>query len=133
MIFLACTLLTAFALVYTLYVRPEHLPVEPEIEPELEYFNDKKKVIYENLRDLNLEYRMGKLSDNDYAQLKAGFQLELARLMKQMDDYAARRAFQVSAKPSAPPGTCARCGHMNPPENQFCGRCGARLSPTVSA
>lgn len=132
MIFLACALLTGFALTYTLYVRPEHLPAEPPAEPELEYLNEKKKVIYDNLRDLNLEYRMGKLSDADYGQLKAHFQVELARVMKEMDDYAAKRAFQAPSKPLPPPDTCARCGHANPASNQFCGRCGARLSSTVS-
>ena len=132
MVFLTCALLTAFALIYTLYVRPEHLPAEPQTEPELEFFNEKKKVIYDNLRDLNLEYRMGKLSDADYAQLKAHFQLELARLMKEMDDYAAKRAFEAPAEPSLLPGTCARCGQANPATNQFCGRCGAGLNATVS-
>lgn len=132
MIFLICALLTAGALIYSLYVRPEHLPPDPVAEPDLEYLYEKKKVVYENLRDLNLEYRMGKLSDADYAQLKAHFQAELAGVLKETDAYLARRAFTPSSEQRPEPGICARCGHANPPPNRFCGRCGAPLASTVS-
>ena len=132
MIFLICALLTAGALIYTLYVRPEHLPPEPVTEPDLEYLNEKKKVVYENLRDLNLEYRMGKLSDADYAQLKSHFQAELAGVLKETDAYTARRAFAPPAEKRPEPGICARCGRANPPANRFCGQCGAPLASTVS-
>lgn len=137
MVFLACSLLTAAALIYTLYVRPEHLPQEPATEPELDYLNEKKKVVYENLRDLNLEYRMEKLSDADYAQLKAHFQRELAAVMKEMDVYAAGRAFAAATESPSDvrtpaESTCARCGRVNPACNRFCGECGAPLASSVS-
>lgn len=132
MIFFACAILTAAALIFTLYVRPEHLPAEPLTEPEMEYLAEKKKVVYENLRDLHLEYRMGKLSETDYAQLKAHFQAELAGVMRDMDAQAARRDLTKPAgAPSA--GTCPHCAGQNPADHRFCGHCGAPLTPSASS
>ena len=35
-----------------------------------QYLDDRKAQIYENLRDLQFEYRVGKLSDEDYQSTK---------------------------------------------------------------
>ena len=35
-----------------------------------QHLDERKAAIYENLRDLQFEYRVGKLSDADYAQTK---------------------------------------------------------------
>ena len=44
----------------------------------LNYLQERKEVIYENMRDLNFEYRAGKLSDEDYNSLKASMEEEAA-------------------------------------------------------
>ena len=63
-------LLTVAALFYTLFVRDKDLPEAPPVSP-VEHLEQKKASVYENLRDLNFEYRVGKLSDADYAALTA--------------------------------------------------------------
>jgi hypothetical protein len=40
--------------------------------------------VYENLRDLNFEYRAGKLPEADYASLRANLQDEAATLLAEI-------------------------------------------------
>jgi hypothetical protein len=44
---------------------------------ELNHLSLKKARIEENLRDLDFEYQMGKLTDQDYAALRSGHVVEL--------------------------------------------------------
>ena len=59
---------------------PEAAPVNP-----LQHLEARKAAIYENLRDLQFEYRVGKLSDDDYQRTKKDMQAELAVVLAEMD------------------------------------------------
>jgi hypothetical protein len=50
-----------------------------------QHLDERKAAIYENLRDLQFEYRVGKLSDHDYQQTKKDLQRELAGVMAEVD------------------------------------------------
>ena len=84
MLILAAVLLVAFALLMPLLVGKGSLP---EIEPEspTRHLEERKAAIYENLRDLQGEYRMGKLSDEDYQQTKRDLQKGLAVVLAEID------------------------------------------------
>src|SRR2546426_2348322 len=84
MIILLASLLTIGVLVYILSVRVKDLP-EPEPVSPFEHLDERKAAIYENLRDLQFEYRVGKLSDQDYQQTKLDLQRELAGVMAEID------------------------------------------------
>ena len=71
-------ILVAFAL--PLVVRPEHLP-PPERESPTQHLEDRKAAVYENLRDLQAEFQMGKMSAADYAESKRDLQAELAGVL----------------------------------------------------
>lgn len=124
MLLLSCAALTAAALIYVFWLAPEPVPVKTPSEREREYLEEKREVLYENLRDLHLEYRMGKLSDHDYQQMKARYQEEMAALLHQVEQTGG------ALTPAGPvPGRCLRCGKDNPIENRFCGTCGEELPP----
>ena len=55
---LVCIALAGFALLYALWV-PENEVVTPTPPTMLDHLLEKKKVIYDNLKDLNFEYRTG--------------------------------------------------------------------------
>ena len=75
---IAVTCLVAIAVIaFILRVRPKDLP-EPEPVSPFEHLDERKAAIYENLRDLQFEYRVGKLSDADYQTTKQDLQKELA-------------------------------------------------------
>ena len=58
-------------------MRAKDLP-QPEPVSPFQHLDERKAAIYENLRDLQFEYRVGKLSDQDYQQTKLDLQRELA-------------------------------------------------------
>jgi len=81
-IFVALTALLAIgAPVYMFYSTPvEH----GEVKTRLMYLRERKDVIYENLRDLNFEFRAGKLSDADYESLKSNMEEEAANILAEI-------------------------------------------------
>ncbi len=124
MLVLACATLTLAALIYVFWLTPELVRVKTVVEREREYLKEKRGVLYENLRDLHLEYRMGKLSDPDYQLVKTRYQEELAALLHQLELKAGPPPEEA---PALLPGRCTRCGRDNSVENRFCGACGAEL------
>ncbi len=118
-------------LVFVLGVRPKDLP-EPEPVSPFVHLDERKAAIYENLRDLQFEYRVGKLSDNDYQLTKKDLQKELAAVMAEVDKVKlALQSGRPMAVPSPAPAPAAKskptCPHCNATFEQdlkFCGECG---------
>ena len=122
-------------LVFVLGVRPKDLP-EPEPVSPFVHLDERKAAIYENLRDLQFEYRVGKLSDNDYQLTKKDLQKELAAVLAEVDKVkltlqagrpqAATPAPAAKVKAPAPSGnyTCPHCNASFEQELKFCGECG---------
>ena len=131
MVFLSvAVLLTAGTLLFTLLVRAKDIPEAPPVSPTL-HLDERKVRIYENLRDLQFEFRIGKLSDDDYQKTKQGLQRELAATLAEIDAVQASVAAPV-AKPAAkakPDGkTCPHCGATFPRPLKFCGECGKAMA-----
>jgi hypothetical protein len=81
---LAVVLLLAVTLFYTLFIRAKDIPPPDPVSPT-QHLDERKAAIYENLRDLQFEYRVGKLSDADYAQTKLALQKELAVVIAEIE------------------------------------------------
>src|SRR5436853_2103060 len=96
MIIFVASLLTIGVLVFILSVRAKDLP-EPEPVSPFEHLDERKAAIYENLRDLQFEYRVGKLSDQDYQQTKQDLQKELAGVLAEIDKVKQNLASQGTA------------------------------------
>jgi len=77
-----CLLVTAAALFYIFYL-PGTLYLGPE-RTRASYLRERKDAVYENLRDLNFEYKAGKVPDADYQSLKAALQDEAAALLAEI-------------------------------------------------
>ena len=77
-----CGLLLVVSLVYVLY-QPGRLFLGPE-KTRAGYLRERKDAVYENLRDLNFEYKAGKVPDTDYASLKSSLQDEAATLLAEI-------------------------------------------------
>jgi hypothetical protein len=63
-------MLAALSCLYYVFYLPGRLFLGPE-KTRAGYLRERKDAVYENLRDLNFEYRAGKLPDADYASLRA--------------------------------------------------------------
>src|SRR5207248_320934 len=91
---------------------------------------ERKAAIYENLRDLQFEYRVGKLSDQDYQQTKLDLQKELAGVLAEIDrlkqSLASQAAVPVQKATKRGPQkfVCPSCKAEFPTALKFCGECG---------
>lgn len=124
MIIALAALIVISALLLTLRISEKHLP-PAESETPIKPLEEAKVRIYEGLRDLQFEYRVGKLSDEDYQASKQELQKELARVLQQMD--AAGPATPAAAAPAkAKPKAlvCPHCGASFKEKLKFCGECG---------
>jgi hypothetical protein len=79
---LICGLVTLATLFYVFYL-PGQLHLGPE-KTRLAYLRERKEVVYENLRDLNFEYKAGKFPDADYQSLKTSLEEEAAAVLAEI-------------------------------------------------
>ena len=77
-----CLMLLVACLFYVFYL-PGSLFLGAE-KTRASYLRERKDALYENLRDLNFEYKAGKLPDSDYTSLKSSLQDEAATLMAEI-------------------------------------------------
>lgn len=142
MIIAFSSLVAIMAIVYILGVRPKDLP-EPEPVSPFQHLDERKAAIYDNLRDLQFEYRVGKLSDADYEATKKDLQKELAGVMAEVDRLKANISPQAAAaqapKPQAPARkpagkyVCEHCGAGFEQALKFCGECGRAMKKAEQA
>ena len=87
-IYLPCALLLLAICVYIFW--PQHGLLTPAHEKNrLDYLRERKDVIYDNLRDLNFEYRAGKFPEDDYARQRDALEAEAAQVLAEMDTLGA--------------------------------------------
>ena len=55
----------------------------------LDYLRERRDVIYENLRDLNFEFRAGKYPEDDYRRQRESLEAEAAGVLTEMDSLGA--------------------------------------------
>jgi len=76
-------LMLAIACLYYVFYLPGRLFLGPE-KTRAGYLRKRKDAVYENLRDLNFEYKAGKVPDADYASLKTSLQDEAAAVLAEI-------------------------------------------------
>ena len=133
MIISIAAVLAVAVIAFILVVRPKDLP-PPELEDPFTHLDERKAAIYENLRDLQFEFRVGKLSEADYQKTKQDLQGELARVLAEVDRVRAGLAAPPVSKSRVPPIepakekstglVCISCGAKFEKELKFCGECG---------
>jgi hypothetical protein len=135
----------AFVL-YPVFVRRENTAPPSDRAKEKERLAEKKEQILAAIRDLDFEHAAGKLSPQDYREVREDFLAQAAavmteeeRLRSSLPPHAPQKQ-PVPAEPRqplpsepAPPGApaltphCIACGQQNPVEARFCFRCGAKI------
>ncbi len=81
---LALGCLMAIALfLYTFW--PENVFASQHQKTRLDYLFERKEQLYENLRDLNFEYRTGKYPEEDFVAQRTQLENETAQLLAEID------------------------------------------------
>ena len=140
LLFLSVVLILG-AVAFTFLVRPADLPTPDPVLP-WQHLEDRKARIYENLRDLQFEFRVGKLSETDYQRTKLGLQGELAGTLAEIDALkgattavpqgkkkaATTAAATTVAKKAEDAHVCPHCGAKFAQAMKFCGACGKAMA-----
>ena len=80
---IAGMLLAFGALIYTFW--PENAFASQRQKTRLDFLLEQKEQLYENLRDLNFEYRAGKYPEEDFQTQRAILENETAQLLAEID------------------------------------------------
>ena len=138
-------LLGAGIIGFLVFIRSQDLP-QPEPVSPFKHLDERKASIYESLRDLQFEYRVNKLSDEDYQTTKVELQKELARVLAEVDRIKSELAAggtvvggtSVAQPAPAPPvtappvrNTCPSCGAKFEKALKFCGECGKPMGASA--
>jgi len=141
MILVFAIVLVVGVLVFTLFVRAKDVPAPVPVSP-VQHLEDRKQAIYDNLRDLQFDYRLGKLSDEDYQQTKQALQKELAGVLADIEEklkslglpptrVPSPKPASAKAQPSTAAATCPHCGASFAQTLKFCGECGKPMHEEV--
>lgn len=143
MIIAASVAVVVIVLLYVLLIRQSDLPYVEPLSP-VAHLDERKAAIFENIRDANFEFLMGKLSPDDYQQTKNDLQKELADVNVEIESVLTRagstEAGQATAKrklekkptatqpvmaaASGVPIVCPNCNATFATPMRFCGECG---------
>jgi hypothetical protein len=69
--------------VYTFW--PENAFAAQRQKTRLDYLEERKEQLYENLRDLNFEYRAGKYPEEDFLAQRTQLENETAQLLAEIE------------------------------------------------
>ena len=81
--FVSGLLLLIAGFVYTFW--PENSFASQPQKTRLDYLLERKDQLYENLRDLNFEFKAGKYPDEDFKAQREQLENETARLMAEIE------------------------------------------------
>ena len=95
--YLALGLVLTIPAIFYIFYLPGQLYLGPR-KTRLSYLRERKEAVYENLRDLNFEYRAGKVPDADYQQMKSSLQDEAATILAEISRIEARAAEARAAR-----------------------------------
>ena len=81
--FVAGVMLALALGIYTFW--PENVFASQRQKTRLDYLLERKEQLYENLRDLNFEYRAGKYPEEDFAEQRTLLENEAAQLLAEIE------------------------------------------------
>ena len=86
MIIAVCALMTVGLFLYVFAPIRESELAHGEDKSRLSFLKERKEQIYENLRDLNFEFKAGKFSEADHLRMRAELESEAAAVLAEMED-----------------------------------------------
>ena len=78
----AVLLIALFAYVFW----PEEKPFTQRARTRLDFLEERREAVMNNLRDLSFEYRAGKYPEEDYATQRDILEREAAAILREMDE-----------------------------------------------
>jgi hypothetical protein len=80
---MVCCLFAAGVLIYVFL--PTRDTDTGVVKTRVAYLYERKDVVYENLRDLNFEFKSGKFTQADYDGMRTGLEAEAAHILAEIE------------------------------------------------
>lgn len=130
-------LLFAGAVAYVVYplLRPGGGPKISSRVRKLAELNLQKEAIYSSIRDLDFDFRMGKLLEEEHDRIIRDYKVQAAAILAAVerlagDDRRGRQSVASDSRIASPAAgvlACPDCGAQHRPIDAFCAHCGRRL------
>ena len=96
-----------------------------------------REALYDAIRELDFDYRMGKVEEDDYRATRSRYESRAVELIKAIEETAGpapgiedRIEREIAAVRKKDTATCAGCGSATPEGARFCPGCGNALAET---
>ena len=124
---IALTLLAAAYIGYPFYqARMQRFNFETNHRAE--DLETRKAEIYAAIKDIEFDYQMGKLSEEDYLELRNQYKAEAVNILKQLDAIGAGSSrARRTKRPGSAEAFCPNCGTAVRKADRFCTECGTPL------
>lgn len=110
------------------FFKPRNKEIAFELNHQAEDLLARKDEIYAAIKDIDFDYQMGKLSDDDYQTLRQQYKTDAISLLKKIDLMQGVGKGRHHHKGAAASGRfCAKCGEPATKDARFCARCGSAL------
>jgi len=133
---ISCAILAFMVMLYVLRPLFERTAVASTgmlAETERDHLINRKTALYRNIRDLEFEHGMGRLSQADFQQLEMVYRSEAMEILKKLDRLSGSEtasettAPRPNSKQKTLTDSCPACGAKIIQGKKFCADCGARL------
>ena len=109
-------------------LHPEQLQgaLAPALSERIDQITLQKEATYATIKELEFDFSMGKLSEEDFEAMKKQYTIDALKYMDEIDQ------LQASAKGKTNPPAmasvfCTQCGKKADPQDTFCSNCGNEL------
>lgn len=102
----------------------------------------KKQAVYDELKEIDFDFKMGKISEGDYEQMMQAHRAEAVEILKAIEGASGKEDFDKDiearvmdlrkssrgAKKAPAATTCHNCGQRLGSGEKFCPACGSRMA-----
>lgn len=101
----------------------QHFGIEPAFSSNgHQELTHEKQLLLNEVREIDFDYQMGKLSEEDYQTLSHEYKLRAAKVLKELGSNSPTKHNDLTTTKF-----CASCGTKRPADARFCPSCGQSL------
>ena len=126
---ISCVILVLVAggyALWPLFVKTAYGIAVTTAETDTDYLVARKSALYRNIKELQFEYKIGRLTESDFMLLENEYKSEAVEILQKLD--ILKDSTTIHDPQSAIQNQiCPSCGSNAIPGKKFCADCGTRL------
>lgn len=127
-IFFAAIISALVYILFPLYKKNQSFSWLIPEDQTFSYLKERKTTVYTNLKDLDFDYSIGKIAEQDYLRIRSEFKQEAAQILTQMDDLDQWVEKELSKREQdLPKLICSSCTGILSQDAKYCPQCGIKI------